>query len=72
MAQKRLKSFSGIVLRAYHINVSERNFWGKSGNNKKRDWLSSVPFYILQIILLRHVNWFFEIYKVTLPHRTKT
>lgn len=33
---------------------------------QKRDWLSSVPFYILQIVLLRHVNWFFKIYQITI------
>ena len=35
LPQKRLKSFSGIVLRAYHINVSERKFLIKSENNTK-------------------------------------
>lgn len=45
--QKRLKLFSGIVLHAYNISGSELKISGKSGNNKKRDWLSSVPFYII-------------------------
>ena len=35
LPQKRLKLFSWIVLRTYHINVSERKFLGKSENNKK-------------------------------------
>nr|DAU38903.1 MAG TPA: hypothetical protein [Caudoviricetes sp.] len=30
MPQKRLKLFSGIVLRAYHVSGSEREFRGKS------------------------------------------
>lgn len=33
--QKRLKLFSGIVLRAYKINVSERKFRGKSWKEHK-------------------------------------
>ena len=36
LAQKRLKLFSGIVLRDYNINVSERKFRGKSENNTKK------------------------------------
>ena len=31
LPQKRLKLFSGIVLRAYHVNATERKFRGKSG-----------------------------------------
>ena len=35
LPKKRLKLFSGIVLRAYHINVSERKFRGESGKEHK-------------------------------------
>ena len=35
LPQKRLKLFSGIVLRAYHVSGSERKFRGKSENKTK-------------------------------------
>ena len=34
-AHERFKLFSGIVLRDYNVNVSERKFRGKSENNTK-------------------------------------
>lgn len=35
LPQKRLKLFSWIVLRAYHVSGSERKFRGKSGKEHK-------------------------------------
>ena len=35
-AHERFKLFSGIVLRVYYVNVSERKFRGKSENNTKK------------------------------------
>nr|DAI44473.1 MAG TPA: hypothetical protein [Caudoviricetes sp.] len=76
MAQKRLKLFSGIVLRAYHISGSECKFRSKSKERaknidrtqvvgllveQKRDWLSSVPNNLyLQLYFILHLLLYFQ------------